>query len=497
MGQSEEAQEFFPVNCVSTPRAPATRTFLVGLYARVLDALCIQLGTALGALIYQQFRPATGWPTRNIILFSLEYTVLFCFFASKRGLYKHAHSLLEIRSTAETLRVNTLCLALVTMSIFFHHLIVPRIMLLLAWLLITTLLLIRQHATRDTIVLWKSKLVPHRRVLIVGAGQEARRIFSILRKSPDMGLHPVAFVAEETSTPETVLYGNADEDSSQEPVIYGNDYRWRESAPVLHEQLGPEMFARLRIDEVFIADSAISGQRIGELVSMGLREDLPISFLASKYYPETAKPASIRFLDDLHVVSTVTEEKRDYGYEIAKRALDIVVAASLIFFTAPIWLMVAGAIKWTSPGAILFKQVRIGKKGKPFKIYKFRTMFENADKYARSPDSGSDPRVTPAGRFLRKTSLDELPQLLNVLEGSMSLVGPRPEMPYVVSEYSEIERQRLLVDQGMTGFWQLSADRMVPIHERIEYDLYYLEQRGFFFDLAILVHTAFFAMKGV
>ena len=483
MGQSEEAQTYFPLEYAVPAREPGTRTLLIGVYARLLDALCIQVGTALGVLLYQEFRPITNWPTRHVLLFSIEYTILFCFFASKRGLYKQAHSLLEIRATAETLRVNTLCFALVTMSIFFHHLTVPRIMLLLAWLLITALLLVRPHATRDMIVRWKSKLVPQRRVLIVGAGQEARRIFSILCKSPDMGLHPVAFVVEEGST--------------LEPVMYGNDYRWRESAPVLHEELRPELLNRLDIDEVFVADSTISGQRIGELVSMGLREDVPLSFLASKYYPETAKPAGIRFLDDLHVVSSVTEEKRDHGYELAKRFLDIAVSGGLILLTAPIWLVVAAWIKMSSPGPVLFKQVRVGKRGKPFEIYKFRSMYVDAPKYARSPDSGADPRVTSAGRFLRKTSLDELPQLLNVLQGTMSLVGPRPEMPYIVADYTDVERQRLLVEQGMTGFWQLSADRMVPIHERIEYDLYYLEQRGFFFDIAILVHTAFFAMKGV
>ena len=130
-------------------------------------------------------------------------------------------------------------------------------------------------------------------------------------------------------------------------------------------------------------------------------------------------------------------------------------------------------------------------------MLKFRSMFVDTPKYERSPESSQDDRVTPAGRFLRKTSLDELPQLFNVLTGDMSLVGPRPEMPYVTEAYTPLERRRLSVPQGLTGFWQLSGDRRFRIHEAIEYDLYYIDNRGIFLDAAILLHTLFFAMKGL
>jgi lipopolysaccharide/colanic/teichoic acid biosynthesis glycosyltransferase len=109
----------------------------------------------------------------------------------------------------------------------------------------------------------------------------------------------------------------------------------------------------------------------------------------------------------------------------------------------------------------------------------------------------NDRRITRFGRFLRRTSLDELPQLLNVLRGEMSLVGPRPEMPFLVEEYDTSQRERLRVTPGITGLWQLSADRALPIHENLGYDLYYIRSRGFFLDLAILIHTGFFAMRGI
>jgi len=117
--------------------------------------------------------------------------------------------------------------------------------------------------------------------------------------------------------------------------------------------------------------------------------------------------------------------------------------------------------------------------------------------YALHPTGTDDPRVTRIGRWLRRSSLDELPQLINVLKGEMSLVGPRPEMPFIVERYNDLHRQRLQVIPGLTGLWQLSADRSFQIHENIQYDLYYIRHRSFFMDLAILLHTAVFAMKGV
>jgi lipopolysaccharide/colanic/teichoic acid biosynthesis glycosyltransferase len=124
-------------------------------------------------------------------------------------------------------------------------------------------------------------------------------------------------------------------------------------------------------------------------------------------------------------------------------------------------------------------------------------MYVDAPKYALHPEDAEDARITPVGRFLRRTSLDELPQLINVLRGEMSLVGPRPEMPFIVEQYNAHQRQRLDVIPGITGLWQLSADRAFLIHENIFYDLYYIRHRSFFMDVAVLLHTIAFAMKGV
>jgi lipopolysaccharide/colanic/teichoic acid biosynthesis glycosyltransferase len=139
----------------------------------------------------------------------------------------------------------------------------------------------------------------------------------------------------------------------------------------------------------------------------------------------------------------------------------------------------------------------VGKDGRIFSMLKLRSMFVNASSYEFSPTEDKDPRITPIGRFLRRTSLDELPQIWNVLLGHMSLVGPRPEMPFITEQYSPVSRKRLKVKPGMTGLWQLSADRAFLIHENIEYDLYYVRHRSLFMDVAIMLHTLAFAGRGV
>ncbi len=484
MTQLERTQTYFDLPLVKElPRATQSR-LMIFLCAIFLDFFSIQLGALLGVVSYELlFRYDLRRPYLSILAFSIEYVLIFSFFCYKRDLYKHTHSLLYIRETAETLRISVLSFGLIGLSIYMHRMLVPRLMLLFGWIFTTVILLLQKHLTRELIIRWKSRQVKRRNVLIIGAGSEARRIFSILIKSPDLGMLPVALLDEEQ------LVG-------VETVIYGHDYHFRDRVTILAEQASTELLDRLEVREIYVADPRMSDARTSQLIELAHGQHIPISFVGNRGLPHSGN-AAVRFLDGLHITSSVVEEKRDLVYSYAKRAFDILVSGLLIGLTLPVWVAVGLWVRWSSPGPIFFRQTRIAQEGRQFEMLKFRSMYVTAPKYGVSPDSSFDPRVTPAGRFLRKTSLDELPQLLNVLKGDMSLVGPRPEMPFIVENYTHTEHQRLLVPQGMTGFWQLSADRKLAIHERLEYDLYYLEQKGFFFDLAILVHTALFAMKGI
>lgn len=189
------------------------------------------------------------------------------------------------------------------------------------------------------------------------------------------------------------------------------------------------------------------------------------------------------------------------GYRIAKRALDVIVASIALVLLAPLMLLIALAIKMDSPGPVLFRQIRIGKGGKPFWFFKFRSMVKNAEQMKRELITKNevrggpvfkmrnDPRITRVGRFLRRYSLDELPQLIHVLHGEMSLVGPRPPLPSEVASYGEWELRRLSVTPGLTCLWQISGRSDIGFREWVELDHIYIDTMSFWTDLKILLFT--------
>jgi lipopolysaccharide/colanic/teichoic acid biosynthesis glycosyltransferase len=182
---------------------------------------------------------------------------------------------------------------------------------------------------------------------------------------------------------------------------------------------------------------------------------------------------------------------------LVKRGVDIAGSSVMLIICAPLFAVVAALIKLDSEGPALFRQKRIGKDGEPFDIWKFRSMRIDAHPYARSPVGDHDPRLTRIGRALRRFSIDELPQLVNVLKGEMSLVGPRPEMPYIVEKYGPLERQRLCVRPGITGLWQISPARAMPIHENLNYDFTYIETQCIGLDFIILLRTITAVIRGI
>jgi lipopolysaccharide/colanic/teichoic acid biosynthesis glycosyltransferase len=166
----------------------------------------------------------------------------------------------------------------------------------------------------------------------------------------------------------------------------------------------------------------------------------------------------------------------------------------------PLFIVIAIAIKLESPGPILYPQKRIGEHGRPFLMLKFRSMVANADKLQDKSSvdhkKREDPRVTRVGRFLRRTSLDELPQLLNILRGDMSLVGPRPEMPWLVSKYEPWQRKRFEVPQGLTGWWQINGRADKPMYLHTEDDLFYIRNYSIWLDIQIIIRTVLIIFTG-
>ncbi len=201
---------------------------------------------------------------------------------------------------------------------------------------------------------------------------------------------------------------------------------------------------------------------------------------------------------------------REFGHLAGifiKEIMDRVIAAVLLVLLAPLMILIVLWIQMDSPGAAIFTQVRVGRNGRLFTMYKFRSMVARAEKLRYSLDGKnetgglifkirSDPRVTRAGRWLRRTSLDELPQLFNVLRGEMSLVGPRPPLPEEVRRYDLFHYRKLAVKQGLTGLWQVSGRSNLPFEEMIRLDMEYIRKWSLWLDLKILFKTVRVMLSG-
>lgn len=205
------------------------------------------------------------------------------------------------------------------------------------------------------------------------------------------------------------------------------------------------------------------------------------------------------YKQSVNIKSNSLEQKK--GYEVVKRLIDILISLIGIVLSSPIMLIVALMIKLEDPkGPIIFSQVRHGQYPNTFKIYKFRSMYVDAEQRLKelqhlNEQTGpvfkikNDPRITKVGKFIRKTSLDELPQLFNVLKGDMSLVGPRPALPKEVEQYNEYQMQRLLVKPGITCIWQVSGRNNIGFDEWVNMDLDYIQNRSLLLDLKLIIMT--------
>ncbi len=249
----------------------------------------------------------------------------------------------------------------------------------------------------------------------------------------------------------------------------------------------PAIVKKYKIEEIVFATENLSKEEL--LTAIVKFEHLGVPFkIVSNLFEVMTEQIKLGEVLDLPLIE-IENSENSVIYDFLKRILDLSVAIPLFIISLPLWLIIAVAIKIDSRGPIIFKQKRVGKNGKIFTMYKFRTMYADVNPYEEAPFNENDSRITPVGKFLRKTSLDELPQLINVIKGDMSLVGPRPEMPFIVEKYTPWQRKRLEVKPGLTGLWQVVGRKRLPLHLNLEYDFYYIKHRSILFDLLILIKT--------
>lgn len=315
------------------------------------------------------------------------------------------------------------------------------------------------------------------RVLIVGAGVVGRAVMRSILARPELGYRPVGFVDDDPSKQENdigpfrALGGTADL-----PVI----------------------LQREAVEEVIISLPWISHRKVLEIIADSQRQGVRARFVPDLLQMSLSQVDT----DEINGIPLIgMKQPRLKGWHIAvKRFIDIAVSSVALIVLGPLFLLIAVLIKLDSRGPVLFKQTRLARGGEPFTCYKFRSMYEGAEEElsqladkneTRGPifKIRDDPRVTRPGKFLRRFSLDELPQLVNVFRGDMSLVGPRPPLASEVEEYEDWHHDRLRIPVGLTGLWQVMGRSDLSFDEMAMLDLFYAENWSLWLDLKIMLRT--------
>lgn len=316
--------------------------------------------------------------------------------------------------------------------------------------------------------------------LVVGSNAEAADILRVLRSDPAAGLVPIGCLA-----------------SSQADRL-GLDFVVGD-VPVLGAARDlTSVLESVRVDVVMIASSAFDHDVVARMIAELRTADADVHISSGLFEVLTSRV----IVTEVAGVPLITVKgiSLTAGNVLAKRVFDLTVALLLGVLGLPFWLLIAAAIKLTSQGSVLYTQERVGLHGGKFGMYKFRSMYEGAEArltevIGSNEASGplfkmrNDPRVTGVGRWLRKYSIDEIPQLINVIKGEMSLVGPRPPLPREVSSYSVHDWRRMEATPGMTGLWQVSGRSALTFEEMIRLDLFYIENWSLSLDVTLLFRT--------
>lgn len=418
-------------------------------------------------------RPAHVYSTHTVVAFSIAIGLCAALLLQSDHYRLSTDEARPVLHTAAAIRITIQTLLLLLPGSVLLHCVLPQSSAWFALFAMPIALTLERHAM-DAV--WRkiwTKRTNTTRVVLLGPVAVGKWLAAKLLSSPSIGLMPVALIDYRET--------NLDE-------LHQSDYR---GIPVLNASPTASILRSLRCDLLVIADSESDDDQADDAVLAANEVGARVTRLPRGGWSDDSLDIHDRIDGQLFAEVDVA-----WYYPSVKRFLDFLLSSLFLVTLSPVLLAVALLIRMESPGPSLFIQERISAGGTRFSMYKFRSMTSNVEPYERSPILSEDPRITRVGRFLRRTSLDELPQLLNVFLGQMSLVGPRPEMAFIVSRYSAHQRLRLQVIPGITGLWQLSKDRAYPIHENIHHDLSYIRKRSISLDIAILIHTLFFAMRG-
>lgn len=459
--------------------------FLLSFIYPLTDFIVIALSIMISYKAYRFFGIGQGviYEKIEIIPSSLLIAFVAIIVMNNFGVYKRGSSVLNAKEIQNTIKGATIAYLIVMMGLVFGRLNLSRYVIGFSYFISLGLLIIEKTVFYHIYPLSKILRRVHKRILIYGAGGLGQAICRELINSPKLNLVPAGFVDDDREKMNAIYHQNGFQSGLGISVVgTGRDI--------------PRLVKELDIDEVYVAISNVEYATLANILNFLDKNNIKMAFVPNLHEIFVHR-IKINVIGQIPLLMEEEYNNVHSLYQYVKRSLDLILTLIAIILLCPLCLIISLAIKIDSKGPIIFKQDRVGKDGKIFKMYKFRSMFSDVESYAVNPMSRDDPRISRVGRFLRKMSLDELPQLFNVMKGEMSLVGPRPEMPFIVATYNEIHRERLKMLPGITGLWQLSGDRKKAIHENMDYDIYYSRNISFFLDVAILIETFFFAFRGI
>ena len=387
------------------------------------------------------------------------------------GLYGYGRLRRRREEGLRILTVNAVAtLAFMAMCYVMRMVDFSRLALMLFWMLSSVLVISKRFALRGMLAYYRSKGYNLKHVVIIGSGQLAYQYAQDIARHPQLGFTVDGYIGDTRQSALGKYLGN-----------------YAQLERILEESNPDEVVVALDPQDIHVMpDIMMAADKEGVRLSL-------IPFF-NDYIPRN--PAIVS-LGRTKLIDMRVTPLDDLGWAMVKRTMDIIGSLALILIFSPVMLVVAIGVKLSSPGPILFCQERIGKNKKPFKMLKFRSMRITGTENT-GWSTNSDPRKTRFGSFIRKFSLDELPQFFNVLMGDMSLVGPRPEIPFHVRHFKEEVPLYLLRQQvrpGITGWAQVNGLRGdTSIEERVKYDLWYIENWSIWLDLKILLMTAFGGM---
>ena len=387
------------------------------------------------------------------------------------GLYRVSRAAPPFHDLTDSFRAVTLATLLIAAVSFLSHTDYSRGMLVLFWLLALVYVSLGRTLLSDRRARALASGAARSRALVLGCGELGRLVLQRTREHPEFGYEVVGFAS-----------ANGDDG----PI---------DGVPVLTQLPDlPSCVAESRIDQIIVAHPGLPTPALMDVIQSC--EGLPVEFhVISGPFGVLTGQAQVSSLTDLPTIE-LPHPSFSVWKRVVKRVADILTAALLLLLLAPLSLVVAVLIRRQTGASAIFRQERVGQFGRPFTLLKFRSMRPDADPYAEAPRREDDPRVTPIGRWLRRYSLDELPQLWNVIRGEMSLVGPRPEMPFIVEQYEPWQRRRLDARPGLTGLWQILGRKDLPLRENIEYDFYYIRNQSLLLDLVIVLKTIGVVLRG-